>query len=311
VKRIAGGILLALCGLFMSLAAWPLDSVLNRGDSCVEISWIPDTNNTNPSWYMQNGNGCSGVDSMYRHCDFFPGNRYNGIAYSYGGEDPWYLFRQRLADGFLVGSHLCHYLVYGDPTPVVTGTDCSGFLCFIWNVGRVSTGNMVASPDYAHIDRSAIRAGDAMVRSGYHAVFVVEADDLTEAFIWEASSSVFGCRGRITDLTSSAWDPYTPLRNPQITSGGGIKKGRDIRLEVQSVNLWQVRGMLRVRSMTLPIRSIALFDPSGRQTLDAANRAQSLELTIPVKGFAPGVYTSVIRFKDKGMFTGRVLLCGP
>jgi hypothetical protein len=308
VRRVLPGILFGLAGIFSTPLAWPLDSVFSRGDSCIGIAWTPDSSNTKPAWYLKNGSGCSGVDTIYRHCDFITGRTYNGVAYSYGGEDPWYRFRERLAKGFLVGSHLCHYNAFGDPRAVVTGTDCSAFLCFIWNVGRISTSTMVASPAYEHIARSTIQPGDALVRSGYHAVFVVEADDLTEALIWEASSSVFGCRARLTDLTASAWNLYTPLRNPQIETNTRIEQGGEGEGVLQPVILMQVAGTLLFRSSTRPMQSIEFFDPAGRRVIDVENRAGALEQTITMDECAPGVYTVVVRFQDSSLFAKRILI---
>jgi len=207
--------------LISSGLSWPLDSVLARGDSCINIAWIPDSINTDSGWYTSYGTYCTGEDSIYLHCDFIPGREYQGVAYSYGGEDPWYLFRGRLDSGYLVGSHQCHYEEYGDPSDTVTGTDCSGFLCHMWNVPRMSTSGLLSSSLFLKIDKKDIKAGDALVKAspadGYHAVLIAEADDLTEAVVWEASSTVFGCRERISDLNTSYWDPFTPLRYPEIT----------------------------------------------------------------------------------------------
>jgi hypothetical protein len=118
--------------------------------------------------------------------------------------------------GFPVGSHLCHYQTCGDPTGKATGTDCSAFLCYVWNVGRLSTRILIADSRFAHIERTAVRAGDALVKAdpscGYHAIFVAEALEPTETVLWEASSSVFGCRERVADITTAAWDCYTALR---------------------------------------------------------------------------------------------------
>lgn len=196
---------------------WPLDSVLIRGDSSVNITWIPDSINTDPTWYIQNGSLCTGSDTVYLHSDFIPGRTYHGIAFSYGGEDLWDVFGQRIDSGYPAGSHLCHYRTFGDPSPAIAGTDCSGFLCNIWNVPRMSTSGLAQSPRFEKIDKSQLRVGDALVRAGYHCVFVVESEDLTETVIWEASSSVFGCRERITDITESYWEPYIALRNPEIS----------------------------------------------------------------------------------------------
>lgn len=197
-----------------AIHAITLDSVIVRSDSCVQIQWVADSSNTDPIWYLTNGAKCTGLDSIYRHCDFQPGQTYFGVAYSYGGEDPWYLFRIRLSEGYLAGSHLCHYSYYGDPSNRVTGTDCSGFLSFLWDYPRVSTQTFANSTDFLSIAYSEIRAGDALVKSGSHIVFVLEADTITEVAISEASSTVRGCRERVVDLTDPEWIGYKAIRYP-------------------------------------------------------------------------------------------------
>lgn len=203
-------------------SAYPLalDSVITRSDSCVTIEWTPDSSNTDNMWYTQYGTKCTNSDSIYRHCDFIAGRSYQGIAYSYGGEDPWFTFRMRLVTGYLVGSHQCHYNVFGDPSSKVTGTDCSGFLCFVWSIPRTTTTDLYNNNSFITIPRTEVIAGDALVKassaSGYHAILIVEAEDPTEVVIAEASSTVFGCRQRIVDLTRSEWSPYKAIRNPAL-----------------------------------------------------------------------------------------------
>ncbi|NLD99736.1 MAG: hypothetical protein GX640_07665 [Fibrobacter sp.] len=198
--------------------AYTLDSTFIRSDSCVQIEWVPDSQNTNPAWYLSNGVKCTGADSIYRRCDFVPGNTYYGVAYSYGGEDPYYLFRNRLKQGFLVGSHLCHYLYYNDPSNIITGTDCSGFLCYLWNYPRISTTSFANSSVFKKIDFSEIRPGDALVKSGSHIVFVLEADTISEVVISEASSTARGCRERLVNLTDPEWTSYKAIRYPQLSN---------------------------------------------------------------------------------------------
>lgn len=197
-----------------------LDSVITRSDSCIAITWTPDSLNTDNRWYTQYGTKCTSSDSIYRHCDFIAGRPYKGIAYSYGGEDPWYTFRMRLATGFLAGSHQCHYNVFGDPSSKVTGTDCSGFLCFVWSIPRVATTDLYNNKAFITIPRTEVISGDALVKAsaayGYHAILIVEAEDPTEVVIAEASSTVFGCRQRVVDLTSSEWSPFKAIRNPAL-----------------------------------------------------------------------------------------------
>jgi hypothetical protein len=224
--------------LLITITTYPLvlDSVITRSDSCVAIEWTPDSSNTDNKWYTQYGTKCINSDSIYRHCDFIAGRPYKGIAYSYGGEDPWYTFRMRLATGFLAGSHQCHYNAFGDPSSKITGTDCSGFLCFVWSIPRVATTDLYNNKSFITIPRTEVIAGDALVKAssayGYHAILIVEAEDPTEVVIAEASSTVFGCRERVVNLTSSEWSPYKAIRNPALqgtqrvvtTSGNPVQK---------------------------------------------------------------------------------------
>ncbi len=233
-------LLIVLAQLFISLLhplySWPIDSVLSRGDSSVSIAWTPDSINTNPAWYVKYGTQCTGSDTIYLHSDFLPDRTYRGVAYSYGGEDPWDLFRDRVEQGFLVGSHSCHYNEYGDPSDTIAGTDCSGFLCYIWNAPRMSTRGLLSSPLFNKIDKKDLRTGDGLVKAssshGFHAVFVVEADVPSEMVIWEASSTVFGCRERITDLSDPYWEPYTALRYPDLIS---IRNNTEIDRTINSL----------------------------------------------------------------------------
>jgi hypothetical protein len=288
----------ALTVFFIStaLAAWPLDSVFARGDSCIQIEWTPDSVNTNPAWYQRYGSGCKGVDTAYRHCDFIPGRPYRGIAYSYGGEDPWYLFRSRLTQGFLAGSHQCHYNVYGDPSDTVTGADCSGFLCFIWNIPRLSTVMLVQGSQFIKIGRTQIETGDALVRSGYHAVFVAEADDPTNAVIWESSSSLPGCRERITDLTSPAWDLYTPLRYPPVNSG--IRENPGVHRTRPSVSIEFRSGDMLIRSRAAGILSATIVTLSGRCIAAQPLPPHSVTALNPANTCSPGVYFVIVTDGD-------------
>jgi hypothetical protein len=196
---------------------WHLDSALFRGDSSIGIVWTATAANTDPSWYLRYGASC---EQAFQKCDFIEGISYRGVAYSYGGEDSWDFFRERLAQGFLAGSHQCHYASYGDPSDTVTGADCSGFLSYVWNVPRTTTRGFVSNPYFESISKEDLRAGDALVKArsacGFHAVFVAEVTDPTEAVVWEASSTVFGCRERVTDLTHSYWDCFSAIRHPDL-----------------------------------------------------------------------------------------------
>lgn len=207
---------LILLILAMDAAPFPLDSVLARGDSCLNIAWTPDSTNTKPDWYSTWGSLCTGSDTIYRHCDFKPGAAYRGICYSYGGEDPSLVFRDKVHRGFLVGSHLCHYSSFGDPTPVVAGTDCSGFVCYIWNVPRVATGTLAQK--YTSIQKSELVPGDILVKASSHTVLIVETIDPTHFLIWESTSAVNGCRERVIDINTAEWSAYVARRNNSIVS---------------------------------------------------------------------------------------------
>ncbi|MBN1578299.1 MAG: C40 family peptidase [Chitinispirillaceae bacterium] len=206
-----------VCAAAVSLQADNLDTLFSRGDSSIAITWTPDSNNTRVEWYRTNGSKCTGVDSIYTHCDFLPGETYRSVAYSYGGEDGHLRFREKLAAGFLVGSHLCHYTTFGDPSPAVAGTDCSGFVCYLWDVPRVSTRELHA--DYTVITREELDAGDILVKPGSHAVIVVEREDDARFLIWESTSVVNGCRERSIDITDGAWDAYSPRRYEGLATG--------------------------------------------------------------------------------------------
>lgn len=206
------GLLVLFCAT--AFGSWPLDSVFARADSCIQITWTPTNANTDLTWYGDNGARCTGTDAKYKNCDFIAGTTYKGIAYSYGGEDTPLQFRQRVLLGLAVGSHLCHYQTFGDPTPAVTGTDCTGFLCYVWNAPRVSTGVLVQT--YPHVTLAELKPGDALVKSGSHAVLVAETINLKKAVIMESTSAVNSCRERVVDLTGTDWAAYTPIRNPSL-----------------------------------------------------------------------------------------------
>lgn len=204
-------------------SALPIDSLYARGDSSINIAWTPDSANTRPFWYAR----CCPSDTNYSHCDFLPGLAYRGEAYSYGGEDPWMLFRERLAQGALAGSHDCHYTGCGDPSDSVTGTDCSGFVCYLWGVPRVTTGTLATSPSYVTIAKSSLAPGDALVKASSHSLIVVDAGEYPELLIWESYGwPVNGCRERMIDLSDTYWDAYVARRNPDLTSVAGRVAGQ-------------------------------------------------------------------------------------
>lgn len=244
-----------------------IDSVISRSDSCVQIEWIPDSLNTSSTWYLAYGQNCTGADSVYRKCDFLPGTTYRGIAYSYGGEDPWYLFRNKLNLGFPAGSHQCHYYLYGDPSDTIAGTDCSGFLSFAWNYPRSSTRMFYSSPDFETISFSELKPGDALVMAtpecGYHAILVIESESLSETVIAEASSSVFGCRERVVDLNQPYWNCYKALRYPKLTFAD--KNDRNTEKIPLTAKMMKSNNHYRI-SLSLPFSgSVSLYNAMGKR----------------------------------------------
>lgn len=216
--------LLAVSVLREQAVAIHLDTLLARGDSSLAISWTPDSTNTDPTWYRENGSGCTGSDTIYRHCDFLPGVTYYSIAYSYGGEDGFLRFREKVESGFLIGSHLCHYNAFGDPSPVVAGTDCSGFVCYLWDVPRVSTRGLHSG--YTAITRDELDVGDILVKPGSHALLIVEKIDDGEFLIWESTSVVNGCRERTINLGDTYWDAYYAHRYEGIVTRNETSRAR-------------------------------------------------------------------------------------
>ncbi len=282
---------------------WPIDSALARGDSCIINQWIPDSQNTNPAWYISYGEKCTGSDTVYLHCDFIPGKAYRGIPYSYGGCDPWALFKDRLTNNFLIGSHLCHYKSYGDPSDTITGIDCSAFLCHVWDIPRTNTTNLLSDPGLLKINITDIRTGDALVKAsatyGYHAVFVAEADNPVEAVIWEASSSKFGCSERISDLNNPYWENFTALRNPELELSKIVDKS-DLHSPDAYIEISQRSSTrLIVLSKTTNLLDCSLFTLAGKllqtTSITPSNKAVFLlsENQIP-----PGVLLIRIKIRD-------------
>lgn len=209
--------LLILCISILSYAVqWPADSVYYRAKSCVDVAWTPTAANTDPWFFTTYGKTCTGANEIYLQCDFVAGTPYRSIAYSYGGEDNAREFSDKLSRDYLVGSHLCHYQSYGDPSDTIAGTDCSGFLSYCWNVPRQSTGMFINNKSYLHIERDSIRGGDALVKAGSHAVLVLDGSIPEATLIVESTSAVNGVRKRLIDVNSEYWLKYTPLRNPAI-----------------------------------------------------------------------------------------------
>lgn len=276
-----------LAGLLFSIRseASSLDTLFARGDSAIAVTWTPDSINTRAEWYQTNGAKCTGADSIYRHCDFIPGETYHSIAYSYGGEDGYIRFRDKIAEGFLVGSHLCHYNTFGDPSKAVAGTDCSGFICHLLEAPRVSTREFYSQYDV--ISREEMDVGDILVKSGSHAVIIIGKEDADNFLIWESTSVVNGCRERMIDITDSYWDAYYPRRYPGLSTRTAATIPRN-----QGFPAVSVRGALvTLLSSDLWNGTLTVSDLAGRVLITAVQRlGNSVPATVRLPGNSPGTF---------------------
>jgi hypothetical protein len=199
------------------LFSWPLDSVFSRVTKGLDVEWVATAYNTDSWFYTTYGTKCTGENDIYKSCDFIADSTYLSIAYSYGGEDSDSLFLKKLDSGFSVGSHLCHYETYGDPSDTIAGTDCSGYISWLWNVPRQSTRGFYSNSDYLKVDRDSIIIGDALVKPGSHIVLVIDIDTVnSKLLIVESTSAVNGVRQRLIDVNDDYWLAYFPIRYPKI-----------------------------------------------------------------------------------------------
>lgn len=309
MTRTIGRSLLTCLSLSVAAPGFPLDSMLARGDSCLAVEWTPDSLQTAPDWYIKNGSRCTGSDTIYLHSDFIAGETYRSVAYSYGGEDPHDLFRSKVTAGFFVGSHLCHYLTFNDPSPAIAGTDCSGFACHVWNVARVSTARLAADHRYRRIPFSALTAGDLLVKPSSHAVIVVEKDDSTRFLIRESTSAVNGCRERIIDLSDSYWDSYIGLRNDSLAPVS--KQPRDRRGTTRPRFQRTAEGTIAITFHRPFSGTVGLADARGRRiaTIPVNASPGTVSYALPI-GLAPGIYP-VSLTDDRGRRDHTVLLLRP
>lgn len=267
-------------------ANWPTDSVYQRAKGCVTVAWTPTVQNTDPWFYTTYGSTCTGANEIYLKCDFKAGTPYRSIAYSYGGEDSDGEFTDKLDRDYLVGSHLCHYQSYGDPSDTIAGTDCSGFLSYCWNVPRQSTGMFINNKNYLHIDRDSLRGGDALIKAGSHAVLVLDGTVPEETLIVESTSAVNGVRKRLIDVNSEYWLNYVPLRNPAIE--GTMSVTKPLNKQTHHTFL-QKDGLLLFAN---PVKNCVLRNLRGQQLLSASDIQH---INLPK---AKGVY--ILHYNEQG-----------
>lgn len=265
--------------LLFDSQAITLDSVLFRSDSCIQITWVPEILNTKPDWYIKCGVKCTGPDTVCLHSDFLPGVTYRGIAYSYGCDDPYVIFRNRLIEGKLAGSHLCHYSSCSSPCSSVTGIDCSAFICYAWNEDRQSTQMMYDNKKYTHITKAELAPGDILLSPSDHAVLIIEKDDATNFLVHESTGTpVNGCRERMIDVSDSYWNKYYAVRNPLISRANKIIK--DKIADSPAVNRLVRHGLL-VPQAANDFDKISIYSIAGNRILEitnAKNQKESIKL---------------------------------
>lgn len=243
-----------------------LDTLFFLGDSALSIEWMPDSTNIHADWYSTYAIQCTGADSVYVHNDFIPGVTYQSIAYSYGGEDIYSEYRSKIDSGYIIGSHVCHYnVIFGkynrDPSEMVAGTDCSGFVCRLWGVPRVNTTTLYSR--YASIAKDSLKTGDILVKPGSHVVLIADKEDDTHYLIWESTSIVNGCRERVIDITDSYWDSYYPRRYIKLFNNGLTTPRQFHSLAIPLIRFHQ--GTLIINSLSPKSRfNVKVFTISGK-----------------------------------------------
>jgi hypothetical protein len=158
-----------------------------------ELSWYCSQDNIDHWQY--NECGCSG-------CDFNVGWQ-TGEAYSYGGEDTYTEFLDRIAAGDAAGSHYCHYDCWGGTPYWATGLDCSAFASLCWEIPRQSTYTL---PYWSTaIPHHRIRAGDILNIPYSHVRLFHERAGDGRPIVYEASGSAAKVVHRVVD-----WGSYQP-----------------------------------------------------------------------------------------------------
>lgn len=178
---------------FSTVSAITRDKIIDNAKKYANLQWYCSQENIDHPEYTQGG--CS-------PCDFDVGWQ-TGEAYSYGRNDSYEEFLQRIAAGYGAGSHLCHYQVAGGPPPWATGIDCSAFVSRCWGISRQSTATL---PNYSvEISRLRLQHGDILNIPHYHVrLFERRAQD-GRPTVFEASGSAAKVVHRTVD-----WGNYTP-----------------------------------------------------------------------------------------------------
>ncbi len=196
--------------LLLFLATPIREEILARAESWAELTWYADSANTVVWDSMFTCYGCS----EHLTSDWEAGLTYQGMAYSYGGNDDTVSYLDKLADSLAAGNHMCHYNNYGAETGIyppdwTTGIDCSAFVCRVWGIPRTNVTGIYNR--YHHLEKSDVQPGDALAWPGHHIVLIVDPgpDPPYGALsIFEASGSA--CR--VWYNPAASWSAYASYR---------------------------------------------------------------------------------------------------
>jgi len=135
-------------------------------------------------------------------CDFSVG-WHTGEAYSYGGEDTYTEFENRIAAGDGPGSHYCHYQYWDGAPPWATGLDCSAYVSHCWEISRQSTYTL---PYWSTaIPHSRLLPGDILNIPYSHVRLFHERAGDGRPIVYEASGSAAKVVHRVV-----TWGSYEP-----------------------------------------------------------------------------------------------------
>lgn len=198
--------------LFLLFAALNVETptredILSRAKSWAELTWYADSANTVAWDSMYAKYGCED----HLTSDWDAGETYQGMAYSYGGNDDTVSYIGKLDDSLAAGNHMCHYQNYGAETGIyppdwAAGIDCSAFVCRVWGVPRTNCTGIYEK--YYPLEKADVQPGDVLVWPGHHVVLIDnpgEDPPYGTFSLYEASGSA--CR--VWYNPQASWSAYT------------------------------------------------------------------------------------------------------
>ncbi|GEM_PF-5010899 len=219
-------LVLLFLGFSLSLQAVPTrDEILEEAAQYAGLSWYADTANTLAWDSLFSKYGCS----EHKSSDWQAGKTYQGMAYSYGGNDDSAVYLDKLNRRLAAGNHMCHYLGYGKETGIYppdwsTGIDCSAYVCKLWDIPRTNVSGIYSK--WYHIDKKDVKPGDALAWLGHHIVLIADpgANPPYGSFaLYEAA----GGACRVWYNPAASWAAYAKYYAVSLYPPGGGKPDRD------------------------------------------------------------------------------------